>query len=60
MRKWLMGISILSLVVLFVAPVLHAAGAAPAGVSHWGMAVGTIGWFATAPFWMRYRSSGVP
>ena len=53
MRAILMSVSVLALAVLFVLPVLHAAGMAPAGTGRAGILVGTIVWFATAPFWIK-------
>ena len=35
--------------------VLHAAGLASAEAGQFGILAGTIGWFATAPFWIRKR-----
>ena len=55
MRKILMGVSLAALVVLFTLPALHAAGLASAEAGQSGILAGTIGWFATAPFWIRKR-----
>ncbi len=55
MRKVLMVISFVALVVLFVGPTLHAAGLAQPEIGQYGILAGTVGWFATAPFWIKYR-----
>ncbi len=55
MKVVLMTISILALAVSLALPLLHACGAASPEASRTGMALGTLGWFATAPFWMRFR-----
>ena len=55
MRIVLMVISLAALGMLFVGPLLHAAGIAPPEVGRYGILAGTAGWFATAPFWMKYR-----
>ena len=55
MRTILIAISLAALVVLFVGPTLHAMGLASADVGQYGILAGTVGWFATAPFWIRYR-----
>ena len=57
MRTILMAISLAALAILFTGPTLHAAELASAEVGQYGILVGTIGWFATAPFWIRYKSS---
>ena len=55
MRTILKSISLTALGVLLVAPTLHAAGLAPPEVGRYGLYIGTVGWFATAPFWIKYR-----
>ena len=55
MRTILMIISLAALAILFVSPTLHATGLASAEVGRNGILVGTIGWFATAPFYIRKR-----
>ncbi len=55
MKYVLIAVSALGLLVLLAAPILHTAQVVSAGVSQAGMIVGTVAWFATAPFWMRYR-----
>ncbi|MEE9602926.1 MAG: hypothetical protein V3V75_06450 [Thermoguttaceae bacterium] len=55
MRTILMVISLTALGVLLVTPTLHAAGLAPREVGQYGIFIGTVGWFATAPFWIKYR-----
>ena len=40
---------------LFVTPTLHAAELVSVQISHAGMILGTIGWFASAIFWIRSR-----
>ena len=56
MKTALIVASALALVLLLVLPLLHALGLASVEANRYGMTLGTIGWFATAPFWMRYRS----
>ena len=53
MKRVLMALSFLGLIVLLVLPALQFVGAASAELSRWGISVGTVLWFATAPFWMR-------
>jgi hypothetical protein len=55
MKAALMAISLLALAILLLLPLMHACGAASLEASRTGMAFGTLGWFATAPFWMRHR-----
>jgi hypothetical protein len=55
MRTVLIVISLASLAVLFVGPVLHAASLAPAEIGQYSILLGTVGWFATAPFYIRKR-----
>ncbi len=55
MRMILMLISLTALGVLVAGPVLHAASLASAEVGQYGILVGTVGWFATAPFIIRKR-----
>jgi hypothetical protein len=57
MKTVLITISLLALVVLFAVPALHAMGHVSAVASQTGMVLGTVGWFATAPFWIRRRPS---
>jgi hypothetical protein len=56
MKAALITISMLALAVSLVLPLLHAFGAASAEASRTGMVLGTLAWFATAPFWLRYRA----
>ena len=56
MKAALITLSMLALAVSLVLPLLHAFGAASPEASRAGMALGTLGWFATAPCWMRYRA----
>ncbi len=53
MRKTAMAVSVLSLAVLLAGPVLRACGLASADLARGAIVAGTIGWFASAPFWMR-------
>ena len=53
MRTMLITISLAALVILFVGPTLHAMGLASAQAGQYSILVGTVGWFATAPFWIR-------
>ncbi len=55
MRRVLMVLSLTALGVLFTGPALHAAGLAPPEVGQYGILTGTVGWFATAPFWIKYQ-----
>jgi hypothetical protein len=55
MKTTLMLISLAALIVLLVGPVLHAISLASAEVGRNSILVGTIAWFATAPFWIRQR-----
>ncbi len=53
MRTVLIAISLTALAVLVAAPTLHATGLAAREVGQYGIMAGTVGWFATAPFWIR-------
>lgn len=53
MKYILMLISVAALVVLFVAPTLHAMGIGSQQTSQAGILIGTIGWFGSAILWMR-------
>jgi len=53
MKKTMVLISGIALGILLVAPLLHALGVASPAISRYGMVVGTIGWFATSPLWIR-------
>jgi hypothetical protein len=53
MKAAAITLSILALVVVFLAPTLHAAGLGSAAWSRIGMTLGTLVWFVTAPFWIR-------
>ena len=55
MKTILMVISLAALGLLLAAPTLHAAGLASREVGQHGIFIGTVGWFATAPFWIRYH-----
>ncbi len=55
MRTTLMIVSLAALVVLFAGPTLHAVGFVSTEVGRYGILAGTIGWFATAPFWIKRR-----
>ena len=50
-----MSISMLGLTVLLVLPAMQVAGIASAELGRWGIRIGTVLWFATAPFWMRSK-----
>lgn len=56
MRAFLIGISIVSLVLLIGSAAAVYLGSIDLTTSKTCMFVATIGWFATAPFWMK--SSG--
>jgi len=53
MRIALKAVSLAALAVLFLGPTLHAAGAASPEVGRHAILAGTIGWFVTAPFWVK-------
>ena len=55
MRTILMMISAAALIVLFAGPTLHAAGLVSAEAGQYGILAGTVGWFATAPFWVKHH-----
>jgi hypothetical protein len=56
MKKALMSISLLGLAILLILPALQFTGVASAQTGKWGIQIGTLLWFATAPFWMRSKS----
>jgi hypothetical protein len=51
-----MSLSILGLVILPIMPVMQLAGHGSAEHSKWGIAIGTVLWFATAPLWMKGKT----
>ena len=53
MKYTLIAISMVALVVLFVGPTLHAMDYVTKAVAQNCILAGTIGWFATAPFWIK-------
>ena len=53
MKRKMVVISIAALAVLLIAPALHAMGVVSPAISRYGIVVGTIGWFLTAPLWIR-------
>jgi uncharacterized protein YxeA len=53
MKTILMIISLVALVVVCAGPTLHTFGLVSRDIGQWGIFVGTIGWFASAPFWIR-------
>ncbi len=55
MKTVLISLSILGLVVMLVMPVMQLAGVGSVALSKWGLAIGTVLWFATAPFWMKSK-----
>jgi hypothetical protein len=55
MRTILITISLAALVVLFVGPTLYAMGLTSADFGQYSILAGTVGWFATAPFWIRHH-----
>jgi hypothetical protein len=52
MKYALIAISMAALVVLFVGPTLYAMGHVGKPMGEHCILGGTIGWFATAPFWI--------
>lgn len=48
--------SLLSLALLLLLQFMHLVGLASAGAGQLGITVGTVGWFACAPFWLARRS----
>jgi len=57
MKQILVAISILSLAVLILTTILYFNGQIEFSTNKSWILIGTIGWFATAPFWMRQKSS---
>lgn len=57
MKKILMPISIIGLLLLVIGPVLFAAGKVDLPMNKNILLVGTILWFATAPFWMEHGNN---
>ena len=55
MRRILIALSLTALVVLFVGPTLHAMELVSVDFGKHCILAGTVGWFATAPFWIRRR-----
>ncbi len=55
MKMLLMVLSLIGLAVLLVLPALQVAGMASAEQGRWGIRIGTVLWFVTAPLWMRLR-----
>jgi len=53
MKTILSIVSVAALAILFVGPTLYAMELASAQAGQHSILVGTIGWFATAPFWIR-------
>ncbi|MCS7305761.1 MAG: hypothetical protein NZ602_11730 [Thermoguttaceae bacterium] len=49
-------LSMLALGVLLGLPLLEVLGFVGPSATQWGITGGTVCWFATAPFWMRYHS----
>jgi len=56
MKSKMIMISMAALAVLLVAPALHALDVVSPAISRYGMVAGTIGWFLTAPLWIRRES----
>ncbi len=56
MKKIFMSLSILGLVILPVTPIMQLAGFGSAELSKWGLTIGTVLWFSTAPFWMKGKT----
>ncbi|MDD8044181.1 MAG: hypothetical protein PHC78_10515 [Verrucomicrobiota bacterium] len=52
-----MPISIIGLLLLVIGPVLFAAGKVDLPMNKNILLVGTILWFATAPFWMEHSKN---
>ena len=57
MKAAMMAVSWSALLILLLLPMLHVGGVVSAAASQQGITFGTLLWFATAPFWMRYRPS---
>ena len=55
MKTALKAVSFASLALLFVAAGLLFAGVLPRGAYGLILLAGTVGWFATVPFWMKRR-----
>jgi len=56
MKNMLKVISLLGLVVLLASPVLELTDQATVTQNQWGIGIGTVLWFATAPFWIGRRN----
>jgi hypothetical protein len=57
MKKVLILLSFLGLVILPVMPILQLAGIGSAGHTKCGLAIGTLLWFTTAPFWLKGKTA---
>jgi hypothetical protein len=55
MRNLLKSLSLLGLVVLLTLPGLQFLKCVSADVGMWGIQIGTVLWFTTAPFWIGRR-----
>jgi len=55
MRAVAICLSALGLIVLLALPAMQVGGLASAEFARWGIRIGTVLWFATAPLWMRSR-----
>ena len=53
MKKIFMTLSILGLVILVAFPMMQVAELIDENANLWGIATGTVLWFAMAPLWMR-------
>ncbi len=56
MKTVWMSLSILGLVILPIMPFMQLAGHGSAELSKWGIAIGTLLWFTTAPLWMKGKA----
>lgn len=55
MKRVLMPISFIGLAVLLLLPALQFAGVASEQAGKWGIQIGALLWFTTAPFWMKAK-----
>jgi len=56
MKTVLKLLSALALLILPVVPLLQLAGIGSAELTKFGLLVGTVLWFSTAPFWMNKKT----
>ena len=57
MKKILFALSILSIVVLIISTWFYFVGKIDFKTNNLWLLIGTIGWFATSPFWMTEKKT---